>query len=117
MEQQAFISIGSKGIEGHLPIALFEESGNEGRKSWIARCPVLGISSQGDTKEEAGEAVKEAIDMFIEDIFSRGTIDRVLVDELGWQRSAPVTDGQDRVTGFFQPSPVETRDLPIYIAA
>jgi len=27
MEQQAYISFGSKGIEGHLPIALFDELG------------------------------------------------------------------------------------------
>ena len=117
MKQQAFITVGSKGIEGNLPVALFEENGDAGRKTWIARCAVLGISSQGDTKAEAEEAVKEAIDMFIEDIFARGTIDRVLVDELGWQRNESATDGPDRVTGFFQPSPVETRDLPIHITA
>ena len=117
MEQQAFISFGSKGIEGHLPIALFEEPGNEGRKSWIARCPVLGISSQGDTKQEAEEAAREAIDMFLGDIVAHGTTDRVLVDELGWQRVVPATGTPDREAGFFQPSPVETRDLPIHIAA
>ncbi len=117
MEQQAYISIGNKGIEGHLPIALFEEAGNAGRKNWIARCPVLGLSSQGDTKEEAEEAAKEAIDMFIEDIVSRGTVDRVLVDELGWQRMEANAVPKGGATGFFQPHPVETRDLPIHIPA
>jgi len=55
---------------------------------WHPRWP-LGISSQGDTKQEAEEAAKEAIDMFLEDIVAHGTTDRVLVDELGWQRVVP----------------------------
>jgi len=117
MEQQAYISFGSKGIEGHLPVALFEEAGNEGRKSWIARCPALGLSTQGDTKAEAEESAREAIDMFMEDITARGAIDRVLVDELGWQRIAPATGDQSLTTGFFQPFPAETLDLPIHISA
>ena len=117
MEQQAYISFGSKGIEGHLPIALFEEAGNEGRKSWIARCPALGLSSQGDTKMEAEEAVREAIDMFMEDISAHNVVERVLVDELGWQRVDPATGDQSVTTGFFQPFPIETLDLPIHISA
>jgi len=117
MDQQAYISVGSKGIEGHLPIALFEEAGNEGRKTWIARCPVLALSSQGDTKAEAEEAAKEAIDLFIEDIVARGTLERVLVDELGWLKIAPATGDKSLTAGFIQPFPAETRDLPIHIAA
>jgi len=117
MNGQAHISLDADGMACNLPIALYEEQGNGDRKAWIARCPALGISSQGDTKPEAEEAVKEAIGMFIEDIVSRGKLDRVLVDELGWQRIAQPAGQPMQATGFFQPSPAETRDVAIRIPA
>ncbi|PXF61160.1 MAG: type II toxin-antitoxin system HicB family antitoxin [Candidatus Methanogaster sp.] len=33
---------------------------------FIARCPVLGVTSQGETLGEAQANIKEAIDLYIE---------------------------------------------------
>ncbi|MBI2579212.1 MAG: type II toxin-antitoxin system HicB family antitoxin [Candidatus Aenigmarchaeota archaeon] len=38
----------------------------KGRKYFIARCPELGVTTQGKTLEEAKENLKEAIDLHLE---------------------------------------------------
>ena len=35
-------------------------------KFFIARCPALGVTSQGESLEEAQANIKEAIDLYIE---------------------------------------------------
>ncbi len=35
-------------------------------KFYVARCPELGVTSQGKTVEEAQENIKEAIELYIE---------------------------------------------------
>jgi predicted RNase H-like HicB family nuclease len=35
-------------------------------KFFVARCPELGVTSQGKTLEEARENIKEAIELYIE---------------------------------------------------
>lgn len=35
-------------------------------KFYIARCPELGVTSQGETLDEAQENIKEAIELYIE---------------------------------------------------
>ena len=46
----------------------------------IASCHVLDVHSQGHTKEEATKNIIEAIQLFIESCFERGTLERVLKD-------------------------------------
>jgi predicted RNase H-like HicB family nuclease len=51
------------------------------RDRWVvAFCPVLDIYSQGDTREEAKEALIETIQLFLESCFERGVLDEVLKD-------------------------------------
>ena len=50
----------------------------KGERFYISTCPVLDVSSQGKTKKEALDNLKEALGLFLISCFERGTIDRVL---------------------------------------
>lgn len=45
---------------------------------YIACCPLLDVYSQGDSKKEALANLKEALVLFVESCFERGTLDQVL---------------------------------------
>ena len=47
---------------------------------FVSYCPPLDIYSQGPTEEEALENIVEAIQLFLESCFTRGTLDKVLRD-------------------------------------
>lgn len=38
----------------------------KGEKYFVARCPELGVTTQGKTKEEAKKNLKEAVDLHLE---------------------------------------------------
>lgn len=48
------------------------------RKWYLASCPVLDVHSQGETKEKAKTNLREALIMFINSCFERGTLNEVL---------------------------------------
>lgn len=39
----------------------------ESERFWVAKCMELGVVSQGETKAEAQENLKEAVELFLED--------------------------------------------------
>ena len=43
---------------------------------WVAMCPSLDGGSQGDTRDEAVEMLREAANLFLEDCLERGTLRR-----------------------------------------
>ena len=47
-------------------------------KLFIAKCPLLDVYSQGDSKKEALEHLTEALQLFVESCFERGTLDQVM---------------------------------------
>ncbi|MDB5903145.1 MAG: hypothetical protein JWM26_2023 [Betaproteobacteria bacterium] len=47
-------------------------------KLFIAHCPLIDVTSQGGTKKEALDHLIEAIQLFIESCFERGTLDEVM---------------------------------------
>jgi predicted RNase H-like HicB family nuclease len=47
-------------------------------KFYVAHCPLIDVTSQGDSKKEALDHLIEAIQLFIESCFDRGTLDEVL---------------------------------------
>jgi predicted RNase H-like HicB family nuclease len=52
---------------------VFKEDGQ-----FVAICPELNVSSFGDSVEEARKSLREAIDLFLEECESMGTIEPVL---------------------------------------
>ena len=48
-----------------VPFVVFKSP--SGSKWYIASCPVLDISTQGETYEEAVKNIKEAIELYFED--------------------------------------------------
>jgi predicted RNase H-like HicB family nuclease len=50
---------------------------------WVAHCIQLDISSCGDTREGAMEAIKEAIELFFDSCVQQNTLMEALA-ELGW---------------------------------
>ena len=58
-----------------LPISITKK-----QKHYVSCCPVLDIWSQGETKEEATENLRETLQLFLIDCYERGTLDKVLKD-------------------------------------
>jgi predicted RNase H-like HicB family nuclease len=70
---------------------------------FVGICPDLQISSFGETIEEARRSVREAVEAFIEECESMGTLDEVL-EEAGFTQEA----------GRWQPrQPVSAELVPI----
>jgi predicted RNase H-like HicB family nuclease len=59
---------------------LFEEDGQI-----VAVCPELGVSSFGDTPQEALASLQEAVTLFLEECQRMGTLETVL-EEAGYRR-------------------------------
>ena len=47
---------------------------------FVSVCPPLDVYSQGPTEEAAVENLVEALQLFVESCYARGTLDRVLKD-------------------------------------
>jgi predicted RNase H-like HicB family nuclease len=65
-------------------------------KYWVSGCPNLDVYSQDETREGAKEALREAIDLWIESCIERDTLAEAL-RELGWHRvpSHPLEEEAD----------------------
>ena len=50
------------------------------RKQWIGWCPDLDVSTQGDTRREAEENLREAVSLFLETCQETGNLEDVLRD-------------------------------------
>jgi len=48
--------------------------------NWVAGCPRLDVYSQGETREEAKQVLKEAVALFVESCLERDTLAEVLRD-------------------------------------
>lgn len=57
-------------------------------KYWVSGCPNLDVYSQGDSREEAMGALREALDLWIESCIERDTLAEAM-RELGWHRAHP----------------------------
>jgi len=80
--QDNLIKIDPEGREVTLQVIFLKEGAHV-----IAYAPALDLSAFGDTIEEAKEAFTEAVEIFIDDLVSRGTLSEVL-EGLGWERGA-----------------------------
>lgn len=64
-------------VEIKMKVPILVEKDEPG---YISRCPPLDVCSQGETKKQARENLIEAMQLFIESCFERGTLDSVLKD-------------------------------------
>ena len=71
---------------------------------FVAYCPVLDLSSCGETFEDSRKNIKEALDIFFEECIKRNTLADALTS-LGWQKvesrpprwQPPLVVGEDRL--------------------
>ncbi len=63
-----------------LPVETFKEG-----DVYIANCSVLRVASHGKTEREAEKALREAMDLFFEELEKKGTLEEVLL-EAGWRK-------------------------------
>ncbi len=61
-----------------VPVAFFEEDG-----TWLAYCPSLNLSTYGRSKKQVESRFEETIQIFLEDVLSKGTLDEYL-RTCGW---------------------------------
>ena len=52
---------------------------------YVSLCPELNVSSFGDTEDEAEAALREAVQLFVEQCEEMGTLEEVL-EEAGFER-------------------------------
>ena len=64
----------------YLDITIIKEKLSNGNLVYVAHCPTLGITSQGSTVEEAQDNIKEAIDLYLEEMPEK--YEEISVDEL-----------------------------------
>ena len=67
-----------QGIKAEVPVFFMEEDAQ-----WIAYCPPLEITTYADTLEEAKEAFTDALQIFLEEMIDRKTLEKELI-RLGW---------------------------------
>ena len=77
-----------------LPVTILREG-----DQFVAYAPALELSTSGNTFEQAQNRFTEAVQLFLEECFSMGTLDKVLTD-LGWKKekrqwNPPVVVAQD----------------------
>lgn len=70
-------------IEAQLTGSIFREN-----EAWVAYCIELDISSCGESSEEAGRNLHEAVQLFFETCIEQGTLEAAL-SELGWVCRTP----------------------------
>lgn len=68
-------------IEASLPVSFLKE-GNR----FVAYTPALDLSTSGKTYREAQNRFDEAVQLFFEELFAKGTLDDVLCG-LGWKKN------------------------------
>jgi len=61
------------GFSARLPFVVKKR-----QKWYLSSCPLLDVHSQGPTREEAIDNLKEALSLFLTSCFERGTLDKVL---------------------------------------
>jgi len=100
---RVYIEITKEGITGHLPMQVVSDG-----DGYVANCPPLELVAQGDTTEEAEAALKEAIGMFLQELVRMGTLEHVLVSEMGWRKT-----GSHAVPAYELPPPAVVQNLSI----
>ena len=65
-----------------LPVTILREG-----DAFVAHTPALDLSTVGNYLEEAQKNFSEAVNLFLEEAYSMGTLDDVL-NEMGWKRKA-----------------------------
>ena len=99
------ITVGPAGLAANVPIQIFPEAGG-----YAASCAPLGVTSQGDTREEAEENLKGALGLFFEELIRAGSLDDVLM-ECGWAKLAAGPETLER----FAPPRVESRAVEVTV--
>lgn len=69
----------------HVDVKIFQDD-KDGL--FYADCPSLELMDVGNTKEEARSNFEAMLDIFFDDIISRGTV-KAALDELGWVTTTP----------------------------
>jgi len=93
-----------KGLVATLKTHRFREGGG-----YVARCPALRLSAQGETEKEASEALDEALHLFLSDLAENGNLGAALTGDLGWRRLPSTPEYREA----FEPLPVEMSTVKI----
>ncbi len=81
-------------LELKLPVSVLREG-----EKYIAYTPALDLSTSGDSYEEVKRRFGEIVNIFIEELIKKGTLEKVLFD-LGWKKiqekwNPPIVNSQN----------------------
>lgn len=77
---------------------------------WISECPPLRVLSQGDTRDEAVENLKEAVSLFLVNSYDRGVLNDVL-RECGITTQQVLLNNNEKESQHFEVN------IPLHIAS
>ncbi|MFT5206778.1 MAG: putative RNase H-like HicB family nuclease [Candidatus Omnitrophota bacterium] len=66
----------------NLPLEILKEG-----KWFIVHCPILDVTAQGESPEDAKDSFKETLELVMSDLIKRGNLDAYLT-KLGWRKSS-----------------------------
>jgi predicted RNase H-like HicB family nuclease len=52
----------------HFTAVIHEETFSDGSPAFVAHCPEIDVTSQGTTRDEAMSNLREAVELFLEDM-------------------------------------------------
>ncbi|OIO73537.1 MAG: hypothetical protein AUJ85_07780 [Elusimicrobia bacterium CG1_02_37_114] len=112
MEQKGKILIGKNFIMVEIAVNIFKSD-----KRYIADCPSLQLSTQGNSMEKVKEHFQEALDLWVESTMQRKTLRKAL-EELGWtnRRLHCIGINYDN-RQLLSPPDVDYRKIPINLLA
>lgn len=81
-------------LELKLPVSILKEG-----EKYIAYTPALDLSTSGNSYEETKRRFGEIVNIFMEELVKKGTLEQVLLD-LGWKKNQakwnpPIVISQD----------------------
>lgn len=69
-------------VAGNLNVAIFKEG-----RTYIAFAPGLDLAAQGKTMEDVQKNFEEVLDIYLEEILDKGTLEKDLL-RCGWHKHA-----------------------------
>ena len=52
----------------HFTAVIHEETFSDGSPAFVAHCPEIDVTTQGTTRDEAMSNLREAVELFLEDV-------------------------------------------------
>jgi predicted RNase H-like HicB family nuclease len=99
----------------NISLRLLCQVKKETRQRWVAGCPQLDVYSQGKTEQEAKDRLKQALLLWVESCFERGTLEDAL-RQVGFRRVASVPLGGQHIVAPAPETEATEGTFPVHLS-